>query len=389
MQYVIDPRSGNRLSVLGFGCMRFPLDRALTERLIVEAVAAGINYFDTAYLYGNSEATLGSILQKHSLRDQVNLATKLPHRKCRRPGDFQRLFSERLERLQTDHIDYYLIHNIADLRSWWDLVGLGIEGWIAEKQANGQIGQIGFSFHGSQGAFMTMLDAYDWDFCQIQYNYMDENYQAGRDGLVKAHQKGLPVMIMEPLLGGKLATGLPVKAQRLFQELDPERSAASWALRWLWNQPEVSVVLSGMNRAEQLSDNLAAAEDAGVGMLSEDEAAVFAPVIAVLSESYRIPCTGCNYCMPCPNGVNIPACFAAYNTSYALGFFQGFQQYMTGSGASRPDTLSVASVCIKCRACEGKCPQGIEIIKSLEAVKKRMEPWWFRLALAVMRRVMS
>ncbi|MCL2166288.1 MAG: aldo/keto reductase [Clostridiales bacterium] len=389
MQYITDPKSGNSLSVLGFGCMRFPLDRAKTEKLIVAAVRGGVNYFDTAYLYNNSEATLGDILHKHNLRNEVFIATKLPHKKCRNSTDFENRFREQLVRLKTDYIDYYLIHNISDLASWRRLCDMGMEEWVAGKKAEGRIRQFGFSFHGAQNEFMQLLDAYDWDFCQIQYNYRDENYQAGRAGLRRANEKGLPVVIMEPLLGGKLATGLPPKARQLFQEAAADRTMASWAFRWLWNQPEVSVVLSGMNAPEQLEDNLRTAETAAAGMLTEGEAAVFEPVIEALRESYRIPCTGCNYCMPCPNGVNIPGCFASYNTYYAMGFIAGMMQYFTGAVMNHPEKQSHAGSCVHCGACENVCPQHIEIQQSLEAVVKRMEPFWFGPVLWIARKIMS
>ncbi|MDR2295768.1 MAG: aldo/keto reductase [Clostridiales Family XIII bacterium] len=396
MQYRIDPKSGRALSILGFGCMRFPrgltarIDAEKTERLILSAIDGGVNYFDTAYIYGGSEAALGEILHKNKARERVLLATKLPPQRCKRREDFDVVFGTQLERLKTDRIDYYLIHNLPDAALWRGLCAMGIEDWIAEKKARGQIRQIGFSFHGAQAAFLRLLDEYDWDFCQIQYNYMDENHQAGRAGLERAHEKGLPVVVMEPLLGGKLASGLPAKALRCFKEANGDLTAASWALRWLWNLPEVTVVLSGMNGAEQLADNLKTAEDAAPGMLSEREAAVFAPVIAALREAYKVACTGCNYCMPCPQGVNIPGCFAAYNTSYALGFVAGMQQYITGTGANHAERRAGGGrSCVKCGLCEKKCPQRIEIARALEAVTKRMEPFWFKAALAIVRRVLS
>jgi predicted aldo/keto reductase-like oxidoreductase len=395
MQYRIDPKSGNALSVLGFGCMRFPrgvtarIDAEKTEKLILSAIDGGVNYFDTAYIYGGSEAVLGEILHKNKLRDRIFLATKLPQQQCKCREDFDRLFAIQLERLKTDYIDYYLIHNLPDAALWRGLCAMGAKEWIAEKKARGQIRQIGFSFHGARDAFTDLLDDYDWDFCQIQYNYMNENYQAGRAGLERAHEKGLPVVIMEPLLGGKLANGLPAKAARHFREADGASSMASWAFRWLWNRPEPTVVLSGMNSAEQLADNLKTAATATPGMLSERESAAFAPVIAALREAYRIPCTGCDYCMPCPQGVNIPACFAAYNASYAMGFVVGMQQYITGTGANRPDSRAGGRSCVKCGRCEKKCPQHIKIAQALHTVTRRMEPFWFNAAIAIVRRVLS
>jgi predicted aldo/keto reductase-like oxidoreductase len=391
MQYRVDERSGKRLSILGFGCMRFPrrgamTDRGRTEKLVLSAIERGVNYFDTAYVYGDSEVVLGDILHKNKVRSSIFLATKLPHQRCKQYEDFDRLFAAQLERLHTDHIDYYLIHNLSTPALWQRVCDFGVEEWIAEKKASGQIRRIGFSFHGTQQDFLKLLDAYEWDFCQIQYNYVDENYQAGRGGLEAAHAKGLPIIIMEPLLGGKLANGLPRTALRCFEHADAERTPASWALRWLWDQPEVTVVLSGMNSSEQLDDNIATAEYASPGMLSERERAVFEPVIKSFRESYKIPCVGCNYCMPCPNGVNIPDCFAAYNASYTMDLVTAMQRYFTSTGLNHPKNDHSARRCVKCGLCEQKCPQYIEIMASLEEVTRRMEPFWFGPLLAIVRR---
>jgi len=394
MEYRIDPKSGNKLSALGFGCMRFPrgvtirMDTDKSEALVLSAIDNGVNYFDTAYIYGESETVLGEILARNNVRDKVFIATKLPHNNCPDYDSFERVFQEQLTRLRTDRIDYYLIHNLPAVAQWRSLCESGIERWIEAKKHLGQIGQIGFSFHGAQTEFFGLLDAYEWDFCQIQYNYMNENYQAGRAGLKKAHELGLPVVIMEPLLGGKLATGLPKKAAKLFRDAAPGQSPASWAFRWLWDQPEVTVVLSGMNGAEQLEDNLSTAKDANTAMPPE-MASVFAQVTEVFRESYKVPCTGCNYCMPCPHGVNIPGCFAAFNISYAVGFVSGMQQYVTSTGVNRKGNHSGGRQCEKCGECEAKCPQHIGIIKSLESVMRRLEPFWFSGAMKIVSRVMK
>ncbi|MDR1299157.1 MAG: aldo/keto reductase [Oscillospiraceae bacterium] len=393
MQYRIDTKSGNELSALGFGCMRFPraitgqIDMGKTEKLLRSAIERGVNYFDTAYLYPGSEEALGEIVYKSGSRGKVFLATKLPHGRCKSPGDIDALFKTQLSRLKTDYIDYYLIHNMSDAAQWRRLCGLGIEAWIAEKKASGHIRRIGFSFHGSQSQFTQLLDVYDWDMCQIQYNYMNENYQAGRAGLVAANAKGMPVVIMEPLLGGKLANGLPAKAEKAFRDADGGAAApAAWALRWLWNQPEVTVVLSGMNGMEQLNGNAETASAARPGMLTQRESDAFGPAVEAFREAYKIPCTGCNYCMPCPQGVNIPGCFAAYNTSYAMGRIAGVQQYITSTGRNNPDKDYSGRKCAKCGACEKKCPQRIPIMNSLGTVTKRMEPLWFRTVLGIIRK---
>ncbi|NYB73783.1 aldo/keto reductase [Sedimentibacter hydroxybenzoicus DSM 7310] len=383
MQYRIDPISENKLSILGFGCMRFPrsrgqIDIVKTEELIIGAVEHGINYFDTAYIYGGCEEALGEIIHKNEIRDQIYLATKLPLGKCQSPEDFDTLFNEQLDRLHTDHFDYYLMHNLSDTKLWKRLCDMGIESWLSTKKDIGQIRQIGFSFHGAQKEFMALLDLYDWDFCQIQYNYINTEYQAGAAGLKRAADKGLPVIIMEPLLGGSLANSLPQKAQKIFRNANHSCSPAEWAFRWLWNQPEITVVLSGMNAAAQLEENLKIASCAVPNMLTEAETAVFQLVVEAFNNSYKIPCTGCNYCMPCPHKVNIPGCFAAYNMSYAVGRFSGFNQYMTSTGATDPSKNYAASQCRKCGKCEKHCPQQIPIIQSLQSVKKRMEPFWYK-----------
>jgi len=395
MQYRDDHRSGNKLSILGLGCMRFPhglntrIDVSKAEKIICEAIASGVNYLDTAYVYGGSEEATGEILHKHGLREKIYLATKLPHQKCKSYKDFDRIFNEQLERLKTDYIDYYLIHNLSDMEAWEDLLSIGIEKWLAEKKDMGQIHYVGFSFHGSQTAFLSLLDVYDWDFCQIQYNYMDESYQAGRTGLLAAHEKGMAVIVMEPLLGGRLATGLPKKVKQLFKEVDGTRSPAAWALSWLWDQPQVTVVLSGMSNLEQLYDNVETASAAVPGMLTEQESTTLSAAVDVFRSAYKVSCTGCNYCMPCPSGVNIPGCFASYNARVATGLVAGMTRYVTSTGANRPGKGSGPGNCVKCGACEKECPQHIAIMSELDTVKKVMEPFWFRFVIKIVQKFMS
>ncbi|MCL2034560.1 MAG: aldo/keto reductase, partial [Oscillospiraceae bacterium] len=261
MQYRTDLKSGNKLSALGLGCMRFPrgaiqIDYKKSEKLVLDAIDAGVNYFDTAYIYMGSEEILGQIFKNNpGTREKIFLATKLPLRMCKSYDDFDKLFNIQLKRLNTDYIDYYFMHNLSSRKKWDELCRLGIEDWIAGKKAEGKIKLAGFSFHGSQSEFFALLDAYDWDFCQIQYNYANIHYQAGAAGLKAAADKGIPVIIMEPLLGGKLATGLPKHAAKLFSDVDASKTPAAWALNWLWDQPEATVVLSGMNTPEQLKEN--------------------------------------------------------------------------------------------------------------------------------------
>ncbi|MDR0935143.1 MAG: aldo/keto reductase [Oscillospiraceae bacterium] len=389
MQYRLDERSGNQLSVLGFGCMRFSrgvsgLDYKKAEALILSAVEGGVNYFDTAYLYPGSEALLGAVVSKNSLRDRLYIATKLPIANCKAGADFDKFFALQLAALQTTYIDYYLMHNINSLAQWDELRAWGIEAWIAARKASGEVRQVGFSFHGPRQEFEAVLDSYDWDFCQIQYNYANENNQAGAEGLRKAASKHIPVIIMEPLLGGKLANGLSPAAIDVFRRADASRSPAQWGLRWLWNQAEVTVVLSGMNEAAQLSDNLAIAEVSPAGCVTDSERAAYEGVINIFKSTDKVPCTGCAYCMPCPKGVNIPGCFASYNTKFSHGFMPSLTMYITSTAANRAEN-ALASRCVKCGKCETHCPQKIEIRRELETVARKMEPWWFRVAMRVYR----
>ncbi|MDR1429887.1 MAG: aldo/keto reductase [Spirochaetaceae bacterium] len=388
MQYRKDTKSGNSLSVLGLGCMRLPSDIKKAEALICAACEKGVNYFDTAYLYGKNEEVLGAALEKFALRDKVFIATKLPLALCRGPADFDRFFDKELDRLRTDRIDYYLMHMITDLGLWEKLCSWGIEEWIQKKKSEGKIRGIGFSFHGTRDEFLKVLDAYPWDFCQIQYNYYDENYQAGVTGLKRAAAKGIPVIVMEPLLGGKLSSGLPREGAALFGKLHDDWSPSKWGLLWLWNQEEVTVVLSGMNEMAQLSENTGTAESAFAGCLGGAEQEVFGRVRETFAASYKIRCTACSYCMPCPANVNIPGCFAAYNTSYAIGYITGLKAYMMNAGVIS-DKMSGPSLCAACGRCERHCPQNIPVIESLKAVRRRLEPFWFRLGISLVRTVLG
>jgi predicted aldo/keto reductase-like oxidoreductase len=388
MQYRIDKNSGNKLSALGFGCMRFPrglggIDMRKSEELVMRAIEGGVNYFDTAWLYPGSEEALGAIFEKNKVRERAYIATKLPLVMVKSPADFDRFFDMSLKRLRTNYIDYYLMHMITDMDQWTKLKSWGIENWIAEKKRTGQIRRTGFSYHGSRDEFLKVIDDYDWEMCQIQYNYSDENFQAGVTGLKKAAQK-MPVMIMEPLLGGKLAAGLPPAAVEIFKRANPALSPAAWGLNWVWNQEEVSLLLSGMGDMAQLEENLRLADSARPCMLGEAEMGVYREVLAVVNRACKIRCTGCSYCMPCPRGVNIPGCFAAYNTSFTIGYVAGMQQFVT-STALTSERSGSPSLCVRCGKCESHCPQQIPVIKSLGLVRRRMEPFWLRLTGAAAR----
>ena len=381
MNYRTD-RYGNPISILGFGCMRFPMklgrtDTAETEREIMTAYRSGVNYYDTAYVYPNSEAVLGEILEKNGIREQVKIATKLPHYLVRKPEDMERIFTEQLRRLCTDHIDFYLIHMLTDTETWERLKSLGIEEWIAEKKKSGAIRQIGFSYHGNSDMFCKLLDAYDWEFCQIQYNYMDEHSQAGRRGLNYAHRKGLPVFIMEPLRGGKLVTRLPDEAKRIFADYPVKHTPAQWAFRWLWNQPEVTCVLSGMNSDAMVRDNIRTASSVKVGELGEAEEAMLRRVVKAINGKMKVGCTGCGYCTPCPKNVDIPGTFAAYNRRYTESNFWAFVDYTICTALRKESTA--ASNCVGCGKCEKHCPQHIAIREELKKASKELEGPVYRI----------
>ncbi len=385
MKYRED-KYGNKLSTLGFGCMRFKkkmgrIDMTDAERQIMTAFNKGVNYFDTAFIYPGSEAAIGEVFEKNNIRDKVYIATKLPPALMRSTEILDKLFNEQLKRLRTDHIDFYLMHMMADIKVWERLKSIGIEKWIEDKKASGAIRQVGFSYHGNSDMFCKIVDAYDWDMCLIQYNYMDEHTQAGRKGLYHAHEKGIPVMIMEPLRGGRLVNNLPAEATRIFEEHPVRHTPAQWALRWLWNQPEVTVVLSGMNSDEMVDDNINTACNTQIGELTDRDEEMLKSVVRVINAKMKVPCTGCGYCMPCPQKVNISGTFSAYNQRYTKSSFAGFKEYAKCSTAKE---YAPASKCIGCGKCEQHCPQGIEIRKQLKAAETELEGTVYKAICSVM-----
>lgn len=376
-------RYGNDVSVLGYGCMRFKrsgghIDIAKAEREVMAAFRGGVNYFDTAYIYPGSEAALGEIVERNGIRDSIYLATKLPHYLIRAEADIEKYFSEQLRRLRTDHIDYYLMHMLTDVDTWERLKGLGVLDWLEAKKQSGAIRQVGFSYHGGSEMFCRLVDAYDWDFCMIQYNYMDENSQAGRRGLTYASGKGLPVMIMEPLRGGRLVNNLPEDAKRIFAGHSVQHTPVQWAFRWLWNQPEVTCVLSGMNSEEMVADNIRTASTVSAGELSEKDEAMLQRVVSAINARMKVGCTGCGYCVPCPKNVDIPGCFAAYNRRYSDGWFTSLKEYFMCTALRQ--TSSAASNCIGCGKCQKHCPQGIQIPAELKNVKSKLEGPIYKIA---------
>ena len=381
---------GNQISILGYGCMRFTqtmghIDLKKAQQEILCAYENGVNYYDTAYVYPGSEAALGEILERNQIRDKVYIATKLPHYLIRSRERLETLFQEQLQRLRTDHIDYYLMHMLTDVDTWERMKGLGVAEWLEEKKQSGAIRQVGFSYHGNTDMFCKLVDAYDWDFCQIQYNYMDEHSQAGRRGLHYASEKGLPVVIMEPLRGGRLVNRLPDEAKRIFAEHPAGYSPVQWALRWLWNQPQVTCVLSGMNSMEMVQDNCSTASTVTVGELGTSEEAMLARVVAAINAKMKVGCTGCGYCMPCPKHVDIPGTFSAYNRRHTEGKGRALVEYAMCTAFRK--TSTAASNCVGCGKCEQHCPQHLPIREHLKQAQKELEPPIYKLARKVVEKL--
>ena len=389
MKYRPD-RQGNQISQLGYGCMRFSkngmsIDYKKAEREILLAIEKGINYFDTAYVYPGSEECLGRILAENNCRDKVYIADKLPQYIMRSAAAIDKTFKEQLSRLRTDYIDYYLMHMFTDLAEWEHLKALGIEEWIEGQKKSGSIRNIGFSYHGDTEMFLKILDAYDWDFCQIQYNYLDEHTQAGRRGLQAANAKGIPVIIMEPLRGGKLVD-LPDKAKELLATDSNGYTPAELGLRWLWNQPEVTCVLSGMNSEEMVEENIRIASEAQPNHLTEEDMSVIEQIKQIIRQREKVGCTGCRYCMPCPKGVDIPGTFFYYNLKYMEKNSRARFEFAQNIGMRKEPGF--ASQCIGCGKCEQHCPQHISIREKLKEADRDLRPLPYKIGINLARKIM-
>ena len=371
MQYRIFGRLNWGASILGFGTMRLPykgsvknIDEKQAARMLHHAIDHGVNYIDTAYVYhgGQSEGFVGRALSR-GYRERVKLATKMPSWLVRSPADFDKLFNEQLKRLKTEHIEFYLLHNL-NKEYWKKMKAFDAISWAERAIKAGKIGQLGFSFHDEFEVFKQIVDAWDWPFCQIQYNYMDVRNQAGTKGLKYAASRGMAVVVMEPILGGKLASP-PPSIQRVLERGQIKRSAADLALQWVWNQPEATVVLSGMSTFQQVVENLQSADSAGIGALKEQEQELIREVRRRYRKLAPIPCTRCGYCMPCPNGVDIPQNLTLYNEGRMYGRPDlARRQYGFIAEKAR------SAACIQCRECEPKCPQGILISEWMPKVSQ-------------------
>jgi predicted aldo/keto reductase-like oxidoreductase len=362
------------------------IDKDKAEKEIMLAYEKGVNYYDTAYLYPGSEAVLGEILEKNGIRDKVKIATKLPQYLVNSPRAIDKYFDEELSRLRTDHIDYYLMHHITDIVQWENLKKFGIEDWIRRKKESGAIRNIGFSYHGNTENFLKVLNAYDWDFCQIQYNYLDENTQAGRKGLSAAAEKGIPVVIMEPLRGGKLVDLLPAKAKTMIENSGFGYTPAELAFRWLWDQPQVTCVLSGMNSEKMVLENCETASTVKANGFTEKHFKLIDDITRLIISTTKVGCTGCAYCMPCPKGVDIPAIFRCYNRMFSDNKGSGRFEYAQTVALQKEPTF--ATQCVGCGKCEKHCPQNIKIREELKNADKALRPPLFKAGISLARAAM-
>ena len=388
MQYRKIQKNDDEISALGFGAMRLPLknakiDRNEASKLIYHAIDNGVNFIDTAYLYGDSESFLGEILQGE-YKDKVKICTKLPAINVKKYEDMEAFLNEQLQRLQRDCIDYYLIHAI-DFKAMNKLLKKDLLKFLNKAKNDGKIKYAGFSYHGVKEEFPMLVDAYDWDVVMVQYNYFDENVQASLDGIEYAASKG-----MEPLKGGILAGKMPVDAEKIFKKANPDKSNAYWAMQWVLNNRNITCVLSGMGDINQLNENLDVASNTAPLSMSFEEIETVELVKRVMRESLKINCSTCGYCMPCPKGVNIPECMKIYNEKYLFdhkGFFsQSFMDYYQYVGGIMGGSGN-AGLCNACGACLRKCPQKLDIISELKKVKKEFEFPGLKYALIFVRHI--
>jgi len=387
MQYRKTGKNDDEISALGYGAMRLPtkngmIDKEKAAEQIYYAIDHGVNIIDTAYPYhgGASESFLGEIL-KEGYREKVKLCTKMPSWSVKKSEDMEKYLEIQLEKLQTDCIDYYLIHNMT-IASFEKLKELGVIEFLEDARKKGKINNIGFSFHSNLDSFKDIVDSYNWDVCLIQYNYMDEKNQAGTEGLEYAHSKGITIFIMEPLKGGILAGKVPDKVQEIWDESGTGRSPADWALRWVLNHPEITTVFSGMGEMNQVEENLKVADETLPNSLTEDYLELYERVKEVYRDLMKIDCTGCGYCMPCPRGVNIPLCFNLYNQKYMFNISQSFD-YLTMLGGVISGQEAYAGLCTNCGKCVKACPQKLEIPELLNDVSHELEGRGFKYKIKI------
>lgn len=372
--------------------MRLPeessaIDYGKATDLLRHAIDNGVNYIDTSWTYHReqSETFLGNALTD-GYREKVRIATKMPHWLVKNRPDMDRFLEIQLKRLRTDYIDYYLIHALTK-GGWEKIKDIGVLEFLETAKKDGRIRNTGFSFHDNTEVFKEIIDSYNWDICQIQYNFLDENNQAGTEGLKYAAEKGIAVIVMEPLRGGNLVRNIPPEVSKVWNESDAKKTPAEWGLRWVWNHPEVTVVLSGMSEVLQVDENVRTASEAYPDSLTEKEL----ETVQKAGEKYRqlmiIPCTGCRYCMPCPAGVDIPGCFELFNSSNIFkgrGEYDAQYMYLIHHMGILGDRTS-ASLCIECGRCKSHCPQHIGIPERMKDIEAQFERPGTKLKVAVMK----
>ncbi|MEX1307872.1 MAG: aldo/keto reductase [Eubacteriales bacterium] len=401
MQYRKMPKGKDKLSALGFGCMRLPtrfggaasaaIDKEEATKLVRDAIDQGVNYLDTAWPYhlGASESFLGDSVLTDGYREKVFLATKLPCFMIRKTESMQTIFDKQLQKLNTDYIDYYLAHSL-EATSWTAMKALGIVAFMDKIKAEGKVRHMGFSFHGKKDDFMQIVDDYPWDFVQVQYNILDEHFQAGIEGIEYAAKKGMGVIVMEPMRGGTLVDRIPDEVKRIYDASGFNRSAADWAFRWIYNNPNVTVVLSGMNTKSQVDENVRVASEALANGMDDKELATIQSVKDTYHRLLTVGCTGCAYCMPCPAGIDIPGALKNLNNYHMFKKSSAKFDHLRFAGISTADGKPHwTDACIDCGKCEEKCPQGVPVRKTFLKVQKDLETTPIKVMAAIGRAVMG
>jgi len=397
------PNSNEKLSALGFGCMRLPapkgrhasmfssIDKEKAAKQIRHAIDRGVNYLDTAYPYhaGASESFLGEYVLKDGYREKVNIATKLPCMTINKKESIEEIFNKQLKKLQVDYIDYYLLHSLSG--SVWDkMLSLDVLNFMDNIRKQGKIRHMGFSFHGSKEDFKKIVDGYSWEFAMVQFNILDEHAQASIDGIKYAHGKGLGIIVMEPLRGGSLAGKIPGEALKIYDNAPIKRSPADWALRWVLNHPEVTVVLSGMNNEDHVNENIKVASEALPNSFTNNELTIIDNFKTAYLNSMQVGCTGCAYCMPCPEGINIPNAFLNLNSYHISSKLEAKMFHILNAGVQTIDGKPHwTKTCSNCGECEKMCPQGIKIREAFRLVQKDLEGLGTRALSKIFRGFMN